>query len=55
MALAAYGVLAVLSWVTIAEQRIRLVALLVLAMFVVKTLLRRKEAMHSDDGGDAGR
>ncbi|MBZ5600424.1 MAG: hypothetical protein LAN83_19140 [Acidobacteriia bacterium] len=55
LALAAYGVLAILTWTTIADQRIRLVALLILGMFAVKTLLRRKEVMHPDGEGDAER
>lgn len=52
MALTAYVALAVLSWTTIGDLRIRLMTLLILAMFAVKTLLRRKEAMHPDGEGD---
>jgi hypothetical protein len=46
IALAAYVVLGVLSWTTIADQRIRLVTLAILAMFAVKTIVRRKDVMH---------
>ena len=48
LALAAYVVLGVLVWTTISDPRIRLATLAVVALFVVKTLLRRKEVMHSD-------
>jgi hypothetical protein len=48
LALGAYVVLAVLSWTTISDQKIRLVTLAILAMFAVKTLLRRKDTMHAD-------
>ena len=44
MALAAYVVLGILVWSTIPDQRIRLVPLLILAMFAVKTWLHRKDA-----------
>jgi len=47
-ALVAYAVLAILSWTTISDQKIRLVTLAILAMFAVKTLLHRKDAMHAD-------
>jgi hypothetical protein len=48
LALGAYVVLAVLSWTTISDQKIRLVTLAILAMFAVKTLLHRKDVMHAD-------
>jgi hypothetical protein len=53
LALAAYVVLAVLSWTTIGDQRLRLVTLLILALFAVKTVLRRKDVMHPDDQSNA--
>jgi hypothetical protein len=49
----AYAVLGVLSWTTISDQRIRLVTLAILAMFAVKTWVRRKDFMHPGKGGDA--
>jgi hypothetical protein len=49
LALAAYGVLAALTWRTIADEKIRLATLAVLALFAVKTVLRRKDVMHSDE------
>jgi hypothetical protein len=48
MALAAYAVLAVLVWTTITDEKLRLATLAVLALFVVKTIVRRKDVMHSD-------
>jgi hypothetical protein len=44
----AYGVLGVLTWTTITDQRIRGVTLAILAMFTVKSWVRRRDTMHSD-------
>ncbi len=52
-ALIAYVVLGVLTWTTISDQRIRAVTLLILAMFAVKSWLRRKDVLHPDSGNDA--
>ena len=52
IALAAYAVLALLSWMTISDQRIRLVTLAILAMFAVKSVVRRKDVMHPNDGSE---
>ena len=52
IALLAYVILGALSWSTISDQKIRLVTLAILAMFALKTVMRRKEAMHPDDGGE---
>ena len=41
MALAAYAVLAGLAWFTLDDQRVRLVTMAILAMFAVRTLVRR--------------
>jgi len=51
-ALAAYVVLGVLTWLTISDQRIRAFTLAILALFAVKSILRRKDVLHPD-GGDA--
>jgi hypothetical protein len=48
LALGAFVVLGILSWTTISDQKIRLVTLAILAMFAVKTLLHRKDAMHEE-------
>jgi hypothetical protein len=42
----AYAVLGILVWTTISDSRIRLVTLAILAMFALKTWVRRKDLMH---------
>jgi hypothetical protein len=53
IALAAYVVIGVLAWTTLGDERIRLVTLAILAMFAVKTLVRRKDVMHPDGENDS--
>ena len=48
-ALIAYAVLGVLSWLTISDTRIRAVPLGILALFAVKSVLRRNETMQPDE------
>ena len=48
MALAAYVVLAALAWTTISDGKLRVATLAVLALFAVKTIMRRRDVMHSD-------
>ena len=48
IALAAYVVLAVLAWATISDGKLRLATLAVLALFAVKTIVRRRDVMHPD-------
>ncbi len=48
MAMGAYLVLGVLAYTTLSDQRMRLVALAVLALFAVKTWLRRHDVVHPD-------
>ena len=52
LALAAYVALAALAFATLPDQKIRLVTLAILAMFAVKTWVRRKDVMHADSGDD---
>ena len=52
IALAAYAVLVVLTWSTIPDEKIRLVTLGILALFAVKTVVRRKDVMHPGDDGE---
>ena len=52
VALFAYAAIAVLAIKTLDNPRIRAVTLLILAMFAVKTWVRRKDMMHSD--GESG-
>ena len=50
--LAAFVVLGILAWTTISDPRIRLVTLAILAMFAVKTWVRRKDFLHPGKGSD---
>jgi len=52
IALAAFVALGILTWNTISDQRIRLGTLAVLAMFALKTWVRRKDVLHPDGGTD---
>jgi hypothetical protein len=52
-ALIAYVVLGVLTWTTISDQRIRGITLLILAMFAVKSWVRRNDVLHPDSGNDS--
>jgi hypothetical protein len=47
-ALIAYVVLGILSWTTLSDHRIRGITLAILAMFAVKSWVRRKDVMHPD-------
>ena len=49
LALLTYAAIAVLALKTLHDPRIRGVTLLILAMFAVKTWLRRKDVMHRED------
>ena len=52
LALAAFAVLALLTWKTITDEKLRLATWLILALFAVKSVLRRKDMMHGDESGD---
>ena len=47
LALLAYAAIAVLAIKTLDNPRIRAVTLLILAMFAVKTWVRRKDVLHA--------
>jgi hypothetical protein len=51
--MAAFIALAVLAWTTLSDPRVRLVTLAILAMFALKTWVRRKEVLHPDGERDA--
>jgi hypothetical protein len=53
MALAAFVVLGVLAWTTLGDPRMRFATLAVLAMFALKTWLRRNDVMHPDGEGES--
>ena len=48
LALLAYAALAVLAIKTLDDQRVRGVTLAILAMFAVKTWVRRKDVLHPE-------
>ena len=52
LALLAYVAVAVLALKTLDDPRVRGVTLAILAMFAVKTWVRRKDVMHP--GGESG-
>ena len=52
LALVAYAVLAAVAIATLNDQRIRVATLVVLAMFALKTWVRRKDVMHPDSEGE---
>jgi hypothetical protein len=54
MALIAYLALGVLAFATLSDQRIRLLTLLILAMFAFKSWVRRKDVIHPDGESDSG-
>ena len=53
VALIAYAILGILSWLTISDARVRAVPLAILALFAIKSWLRRNDAMHADKQSDA--
>ncbi len=48
MALIAYLVLGALAYTTLSDSRIRLLTLLILALFAFKSWVRRKDVLHPD-------
>ena len=48
MALIAYLVLGALAYSTLSDPRIRLLTLLILALFAFKSWVRRKDVLHPD-------
>ena len=53
IALVCYVVLGALAWTTLTDPKFRAGTLLILALFAVKSVLRRKEVLHPDEAGDA--
>ena len=49
LALAAFVGLGILSWTTLSDTRVRLMTLLILGLFAFKTVIRRKDVIHSDE------
>ncbi len=53
MALIAYLVLGALAFATLSEPRIRLLTLLILALFAFKSWVRRKDVLHPDGDSES--
>ena len=52
LALVAYALLAAMAMATLSDQKIRSATLAVLALFALKTWVRRKDVMHPDNEHD---
>ncbi len=52
IALVCYVVLGALTWVTITDPKIRAGTLVILALFAVKSVLRRNDVLHPDKSGE---
>jgi len=53
IALVCYVVLGALTWTTITDPKIRVGTLVILALFAVKSVLRRNDVLHADKESDA--
>jgi len=53
VALIAYAVLGVLTWMTISDARIRAGTMAILLLFAAKSWIRRKDVLHPDSERDA--
>ncbi|MGC1449796.1 MAG: hypothetical protein WA830_07140 [Candidatus Sulfotelmatobacter sp.] len=53
IALVCYVVLGALTWITITDPKIRAGTLVILALFAVKSVLRRNDVLHADKRSDA--
>jgi uncharacterized membrane protein YfcA len=52
IALICYAVLGALAWTTLTDQRLRAGTLVILALFAVKSVLRRRDILHADEEAD---
>jgi hypothetical protein len=53
IALVCYAVLGALTWVTITDPKFRAGTLAILALFAMKSILRRNDVLHPEKGSDA--
>jgi uncharacterized membrane protein YfcA len=49
IALICYAVLGALAWTTLTDPRLRAGTLVILALFAVKSVLRRRDILHVDE------
>ena len=52
IALICYVVLGALTWATITDPKLRAGTLVILALFAVKSVLRRRDLLHVDEDED---
>ena len=52
IALICYAVLGALTWATITDSKLRAGTLVILALFAVKSVLRRRDLLHVDEDED---
>ncbi len=52
LAMGAFVVVGALAWTTLSDPRLRAATLAVLALFALKTWLRRNDVMHPDGKGE---
>jgi len=52
IAMICYAVLGVLTWTTITDPKFRAGTLVILALFAVKSVMRRNEVLHPDKDAD---
>ena len=52
IALVCYVVLGALTWATITDPKFRAGTLVILALFAVKSVLRRNDVLHADKDAD---
>jgi hypothetical protein len=52
IALGVYTLLGALAWATLGDGRIRLVTLAILGLFALKTVLHRRDAMHTNNDNE---
>ena len=53
IALVCYVVLGALTWATITDPKFRAGTLVILGLFAVKSVLRRKDVLHANERSDA--
>ena len=54
IALVCYVVLGALTWITITDPKFRAGTLAILALFAMKSILRRKDVLHPDGESKGG-
>jgi len=53
IALVCYVALGALTWATITDPKLRAGTMVILGLFAVKSILRRKDVLHVDERSDA--